>query len=256
MRSSIILLLIFISIQSQSQVVTSEFQLKKLPDHPMQYYIALPEGWNKNKLWPVVMIFEAAEKEYKVNAERFRTVRGSSPFILVAPIHTNNGNQGRRDQHVFPYSNETWDYIDKVGDCVFNDSGINSIINQVTREYNGDPKVYLTGFEAGAHQLFAILFNHPDWVLGAAPVAANFRSRCVADTSLPKGNELAKVNLFVGENDHAFGKGSQLFEQWLAAKSLLIKQGFTSVNETVVSGKDHTPMPQEVMNYFTGLLKK
>src|SRR5690349_14356645 len=98
--------------------------IKRASDHPMQYYISLPAGWSINKKWPVVIVLEAAEKQYKANAERFMNVRGQMPFIIVAPIHTNNGNQGRRDPALFPYSTETWDYIDKVGDCQFNDEGI------------------------------------------------------------------------------------------------------------------------------------
>src|SRR5690242_9044419 len=71
-------------------------QLKTLDGHPMQYFVSLPKGWTPSKKWPVVLVLEAAEKEYKINAHRFIDARGDMPFIIVAPIHTNNGNQGRR----------------------------------------------------------------------------------------------------------------------------------------------------------------
>jgi len=94
----------------------------------MQYYLSLPKGWNKNAKWPVVVVLEAAEKQYKLNAERFLFHTGRFALLLVAPINTNNGNQGRRDASLFPYSAETWDYMEKVGDCQFNDEGLKQVI--------------------------------------------------------------------------------------------------------------------------------
>ncbi len=186
--------------------------LQQVAGHPMQYYLSLPKDWTTSKSWPVVVVLEAADKEYQKNAERFEAARGDMPFILVAPINTNNGNQGRRDPKLFPYSNETWDYIEKVGDCQFNDEGIGKIIQEVTSKYNGEKKVYITGFEAGAHALWSIVFNHPEWLKAAAPVAGNFRNRCVELGKV--SNDASKKNLpiksFVGDGDEYFRPGKNL----------------------------------------------
>lgn len=224
----------------------------------MQYFVALPDGWSPSKKWPVVVVLEAAEKEYKTNAQRFVDARGDMPFIIVAPIHTNNGNQGRRDPNLFPYTNETWDYIDKVGDCQFNDDGIRQILADVKKSYGGEDAVYITGFEAGAHVLWSVVFNHPEFLKAAAPVGGNYRGRCV-DVSHVSSNP-AKTNMpivaFMGEEDNMFGPNGTLIGQWNDAKNIAFKNGFKNINERVIKGKGHVPLPKEVMEYFFQLYKQ
>lgn len=237
---------------------SSDLQLKTASNHPIQYFISLPKGWNSTRKWPIVMILEAADKEYKINAERFVKARGNSPFILVAPYNTNNGNQGRRDPKVSPYSTETWDYIDKVGDCQFNSEGIHQIMLDVTKEYNGEEKIYLTGFEAGAHDLWSIVFNHPEYLKAAIPVAGNFRNRCVESSKI--SNDPSKKNLpiqsLVGELDEYFGPSGKIYNQWTEVKALASANGFASISETVIPKKGHVPMPEEVMAFINSLQKK
>ncbi len=241
-----------------TQPNSTEPLLIKAENHPIQYYLSLPKGWNKNKQWPVVVVLEAAEKEYKKNMERFMVARGEMPFILVAPFNTNNGNSGRRDSKVFPYSTETWDYMEKVGDCQFNDEGIQSIIKEVAAKYNGEQKIFLTGFEAGTHVLWSMVFNHPEWLKTAASVAGNFRNRCVEPSKI--SNDPSKKNLaiksFVGEKDEYLAPSGKFYNQWTEVKSLATSHGYENVSETVLPNKGHVPMPEEVIAYFNSLLKK
>ena len=95
------LLLPFLLVFHLSAFSQSELQFKTANGHAMMYYISLPQNWTAAKSWPVVFILEAAEKEFKNNAQRFVDARGSAPFILVAPVNTNNGNQGRKTQKYF-----------------------------------------------------------------------------------------------------------------------------------------------------------
>ena len=240
------------------QAGSSELLLKTASNHPMQYFVSLPKEWDKSKKWPVVMILEAADKEYKVNAERFLKVRGNSPFILVAPYNTNNGNAGRRDEKIFPYSKETWDYIDRIGDCQFNDDGIHQIILDVTKEYNGEEKIYLTGFEAGTHTLWSIVFNHPEYLKTAVSVAGNFRNRCIEPSKV--SNDGSKKSLpihsIVGEADEYFSPSGKFYNQWTDVKALAISSGFQNISETVIPKKGHVPMPEEVLAYITTLVDK
>lgn len=247
---------VFLAIQAFSQASDQSLQLKVAAGHPMQYYISLPQGWTSDKEWPVVVILEAAEKEFKKNAERFIEARGNKPFILVAPFNTNNGNQGRRDPSLFPYSKETWDYMDQVGDCTFNDEGIHQIILDVQKLYHGEPKVFITGFEAGTHVLWSLVFNHPEYLKAAAPVAGNFRNRCVTESAISKDSSKEKlpIKAFAGELDSVFGPKSGNSNQWVNAKDLASQNGFKNISIDVIPGKDHVPMPQEVLNYFYSLL--
>ena len=239
-------------------VTAQKLQLKTATGHPMQYYVSLPDGWNASTKWPIVFVMEAAEKEYKLNAERFVSARGKMPFILVAPIHTGNGNQGRRDPDLFPYDTKTWDYIDKVGDCTFNDDGIRQIIQEVRRLYNGEEKIFVTGFEAGAHVVWSLVFNHPEYLKGVAIVAGNYRSRCVDEQAISKDPSRVSlpIRAFTGAKDETWGASSNLFVQWTTARDLAKKNGYTIVDEAIVPDKGHEPMPGEVMNCFHGLLKK
>ncbi len=220
----------------------------------MMYYMSLPAGWSSNKSWPVVFVLEAAEKQFEANMKRFVEARGTMPFILVAPINTNNGNQGRKDPQLFPYSMETWDFIDQVGDCEFNSTGILQIMKDIQNEFQGESKIYITGFEAGAHDLWSIVFNHPEYLNAAAPVAGNFRNRCITPATgfgKPSDRNLP-IMLFYGEKDPYV---DILLKQWQDAKVLAKRNGFTSINETQLPGVEHIPLPKEVLIYFLSLVK-
>src|ERR1041385_860751 len=195
--------------------------LKTAKSHPMQYYISIPKGWTPTSESPVVILFEEAAKEYKKNIERFMIARGDAPFILVQPIHTNNGNQGRGDATLFPYSKETWAYIDKVGDCQFNADGIDAIFKEVKSEYHTQDKWYVTGFEAGTHMLWWMVFNRRNLVKVAAPVEGNYRGRCIDEkvmASAPKSPVVIKA--FFGDQDDLGRPGGILHTQWIEARDL------------------------------------
>lgn len=237
---------------------SSQLQLKTARNHPMQYFVSLPNGWNKTTKWPVLIVLEEAMKEYKTNMERFVKARGESPFILVGPYNTNNGNSGRRDENIFPYSKETWDYMEKVGDCQFNDDGIRQIILDVANDFNGEEKIYLTGFEAGTHVLWSIVFNHPEYLKAAIPVAGNFRNRCIEPSKISSdpSKKNFPIHYIVGEQDDYFGPGGKVYNQWTDVKALAITNGFSMISEEVVPKKGHVPMPEEVFNYVNSLQRK
>src|SRR5678810_57425 len=178
MKSTTIVFLFLVKIIVVSaQVPTPE--LKKASGHSMQYYISLPKGWTRNTKWPVVIAVEAAEKQFKQNAERFIAKRKDMPFIIVVPINTTNGQQGYKDSTIYPYSKAVWDTIDKFSICKFDIDGLQSIIKDLKANYAAADKVFITGFEAGTHLVWAMIFQHPELLYAAAPVAGNYRSRCM-----------------------------------------------------------------------------
>jgi poly(3-hydroxybutyrate) depolymerase len=248
---------IVIASSVSAQSAPDETKLLSATGHPMQYYVSLPKGWSASKKWPALVIFEAAEKEYKTNLERFVAARGDLPFILIAPIHTNNGNQGRRDPKLFPYSTETWDYIDKVGDCKFNEDGLKQVFTDCKKLFSTEDKFYLTGFEAGTHVLWSLVFHHPEYIKAAIPVAGNYRGRCVDVNAISSDSmkSIIPINALFGEQDGVFGPSSTLYGQWVEAKDLAIKNGYKEVTETIIKGKGHVPMPGEVLTQFSKLLR-
>jgi poly(3-hydroxybutyrate) depolymerase len=252
-------LLILLSTVCYSQTSSpNNLQLLKTNGHAMQYYVSLPENWASTKKWPLVIILEAAEKEYKANAERFAAARGKLPFIIVAPIHTSNGNYGRRDPKLFPYSNETWDYIDKIGDCQFNEDGIKQILIDIKEKFSAEEKVYLTGFEAGTHLLWSFTFNHPEYLKAVAAVAGNYRGRCVDVKNISKAPAKSEIFImsFAGMKDEYFGPKGGNFNQWIEAKNIATANGFKNVGETIIDDKGHEPMPNEALAYFFQIYTK
>ena len=227
-------------------------ELKKALHHPMQYYISLPNNWSVKTKWPIVIALEEAEKQFEKNAERFMTARKDMPFIIVVPLITTNGQQGHRDPTVYPYSKAVWDTIDKVSICQFDLEGLQNIINDIKEKYSGSDKVFITGFEAGTHLLWASLFQHPEWLYAAAPVAGNYRGRCMESNAFSADNSKAQLPIknFTGSDDKDFGPGGRIYGQYLEAKNLALAHGYKNISETSVPGKAHVPLPESVLDYF------
>lgn len=229
--------------------------LRTASNQLIQYYISLPAGWSKNRQWPVVIAVEAAEKRFRENALRFIAARNNLPFIIISPIIVSNGNYGRRDPSVYPYSSETWDKIDAMTDCRFDMEGLIQILKDVKAEYNGEDKVYLTGFEAGAHLVWAMLFAHPDILKGVAPVAGNYNGRCVDAISNPSAVGNPPVSVFIGELDKECRAGGRFYGQLENARKAAKDRGIREVPEVLVPGKGHLPLPDEVLTWFWTLAK-
>jgi predicted peptidase len=249
----VVLLPLFLSARN---LPGDSLQLKKANGHPMQYFVSLPDKWTPAKKWPVVVIIESADKEYRENALRFVRARKDLPFILVAPYNVNNSRQGRRDPKVFPYSPADWDFIEKTGDCQFNLDGINHIVADVQKNYNGEDRFYLTGFEAGAHTVWQFIFQQPEKLRGAAPVAGNYnQNSCMTEPLFSKDKSLVQLPVkgFSGSADPAFGINGVVYYQWKNARQAAIDHGYKNVTEAIVPGKAHVPLPMEVLNWFMEL---
>lgn len=235
----------------------NKVELRKARGYPMQYYISLPKNWSAGKTWPVIIAVEAAEKEFQKNAERFSEVRGELPFIIVSPVITTNGNQGKYDPKIYPYSVADWKFIDSVSTCEFDTKGLAAIMQDVKKLFHGEDKVYLTGYEAGAHLVWTMILRYPEKLHAAAPVASNFQSRCVVENSISKDVSRSQLPVLAisGYNDMYFGAKGTYYNQYESAKALATSHGYQNISEMRVAGKDHEPLPGEVMEWFGSLLK-
>lgn len=253
-KTALLLLCFMVTNNLYSQ---TSLELKKASDHPIQYYVSLPAHWSSTTKWPVVIIVSDAEKQFKKDAEQFITARKDLPFIIVAPFITTNGTQGHRDSTIYPYSKSVWDTIDKLSICKFDIDGLQSIIKDVKKNYAGSDKVFITGFEAGAHLVWAMVFQHPELLYAAAPVAGNYRNRCIEADSF--SNDASKIVLpiknFTGSEDKDFGVNGRIYSQYLEAKNLALAHGYKNISETEVKGKGHVPLPGNVLDYFNTVWK-
>ncbi|HZX28520.1 MAG TPA: hypothetical protein VFF16_15720 [Telluria sp.] len=72
--------------------------------HPMQYLLSLPEDWTPDRSWPIVLVEESAEKDFRKAMQRYVAARKRLPFILVMPYCVILGQAGQRDPAVYPYT--------------------------------------------------------------------------------------------------------------------------------------------------------
>jgi poly(3-hydroxybutyrate) depolymerase len=232
-------------------------QLKTATSNPIQYYLSLPEGWTAGKKWPVVVVIESANREFLEAATAFALARQHRRFILVTPLVVTNGGAGFRSVPTYHYSNEVWDRIQNSGQFNFDMEGITAIMQDVVKQYGGEDKYFVTGFEAGGHTVWGILFSHPEVVRGAALVCPNYLGRWVDEqhiTSAPERTGLAIRN-FVGTKDELCSPGKPIYTQMQRAVSVAHAHGFKNVSLTQVDGKGHERLAGEVLNYFSSLIK-
>jgi len=261
MKSVFIIAALLLAVSLPAQIIPGDsLDLKTASDHPMQYFLSLPGNWSKEKKWPIVIIIEAADKEYKENALRFVRARKEMPFILVAPFNVNNSRSCRRDPAVFPYSPATWDIIERTGDCKFNMEGITQVVKDVQEQYNGEQKFFLTGFEAGTHTVWQFVFQHPEKLKAAAAVAGNYnQNSCMTEESaFSKDSSLVNLPVrgFSGSLDEAFGPAGTIYSQWQNARKAAAAHGYKNISEMIVPGKGHVPFPAEVLSWFLEIESK
>jgi len=222
--------------------------LKTATTHPIQYYVSLPKGWSGDRTWPVVLIIEAAEREFLKTLKVFEKARGDHPFILVTPLVTTNGGANYRQAETYHYSEETWAKIQE-NRCGFDFDGIAAVAADVRKLYHGESQYFLTGWEAGGHTVWALLFTHPDEVRAAAPAVTNYAARCLEGGF---SNSPIRVNLPVKvfqvdiERDKAPGR--YVYMQSQEAMKTAREHGFRNVTERLATGRPHGPLADEVWN--------
>jgi len=223
----------------------------------MQYYLSLPEGWVAGKKWPVVVVIESADREFLQAATAFAKAREQRPFILVTPLVVTNGGAGARSVPTYHYSDQVWDKIQSSGPFVFDVDGIAAIMRDVVKLYGGEDKYFITGMEAAGHTLWGILFNRPETVRGAALVCPNYLGRWVDDAHISSAPERSAlpVRNFVGTKDTLCAAGNPIFAQMQKATSVAEAHGYKNVSLTRVEGKGHERLAEEVLAYFSTLMK-
>lgn len=230
-------------------------QLKTASSHPIQYYLSLPEGWIAGKKWPVVVIIESADREFLEAANAFLQARQHRPFILVTPLVVTNGGSGFRNVPTYHYSDAVWTRIQDSGQFTFDMEGINAVMQDVVKQYGGDDHYFLTGFEAGGHTVWGILFNHPEATRAVALVCPNYLGRWVDEQHLSTASRAdLPIKNFIGTKDELCSAGHPIYTQMQRAMSLASSHGYNNVSLTRVVGKGHVRLADEVLDYFSSLI--
>lgn len=225
--------------------------------HPMRYHLALPSGWSASTEWPVLVVIPDAGREFRTNLEQFVIARGDRPYILVAPEVLSCGGAGSRSPDHYSYSRAEWDSLQGGDDFAFEDVGLQAVLTDVRRNWRGEPKAFLTGWEAGGHTVWAQALRHPERWLGVAPVTANYQRRGLDSKSFSRAPERAVVPIqpFVcgaptGEGVRAVPYASQ---QTAVAVGDAREHGFQPRPVRVVPNRDHGPLPEAVLAWCDSL---
>ena len=185
--------------------------------HAMRFHLALPEGWTRERTWPVVVVIPDAAREFEGNLARFVAARGRRPFILVAPEVLSCGGGSTRTAEHYSYSAADWDSISAVDDFAFDDAGLGAVLADVREHWAGEPKAFLTGWEAGGHTVWAQLFRRARSRRSAPTISAGETAQALADARA---------------------------------------HGFAPLPVRIVPGADHGPLPGPVLAWFEKLLRK
>ncbi|HJW32530.1 MAG TPA: hypothetical protein VJ505_04105 [Holophagaceae bacterium] len=225
--------------------------------HPMQYCVALPTGWCPQRTWPVVVVIPDAGRDFQANLAAFVKARGDRPFILVAPFVVTSGGSSYRDNPNFQYEVAVWREVDRVGDFAFDEAGLDAVLEDVRARYQGQEKPFLTGWEAGGHTVWALLFRHPERWAGVAPVSTNYLGRWVGPEDWAAAPQCAQVPVRVFFCGFLTGQEHFAREAWLRQTQEAIKQarahGFGPIPLDVLPRQPHGPQAEAVLAWFQSL---
>ena len=229
---------------------TSTVELKTAGGHSIEYYLALPQGWTATKKWPVVVIIESANRQFRETTDVFVKARGARPFILVTPLVVTNGGSGYRGVPTYHYSTAVWDQIEKTGGCRFDTEGIQAVVADVRKLYGGEDRYFLAGWEAAGHTVWPMIFEHPEALRAAALSGPNYAGRCMDESRF--STNPARVDLPVKVFQGAADPPNRYFvAQWEEAKKQAEAHGYRNLSLVVVREKHHGPLAEEVLEFFS-----
>jgi dienelactone hydrolase len=220
----------------------------------MKYTVSLPAGWTRDQEWPVVIVIRDASRDFGGNLAAFATQGAGTPFIFVAPhVVTSGGASGYREAPGFRYSDAEWREVDRLGEFRFDEEGVAAVVADVHTRFRGDERVYLTGWEAGGHTVWALVLRHPERYRAVAPVTTNYLGRWLdaATPAAPIPAAKPPVRVFLcGSGCVEPSVREHLLTQVRAAISAARARGFDDIPIDVRDGTPHGPLAADVIAWF------
>lgn len=229
-----------------------EPELRTATTHPMKYYVSLPTGWTKEKAWPIVVLIPDASRNFARNLSAFELARKNRPYILVAPHVVTSGGVNYRSANTYRYTADDWKKIKEVGDYRFDEEGIAAVMTDVKSLYHGEEQFYLTGWEAGGHTVWAMIFRHPEWLRAAAPVSSNYQGRWLDESAFSKLDARQKlpIEVLICDESAAHQGWKFIVAQTNNAIAIAQSHGFQNVKLKPVPSRPHGPLAEEVLDSF------
>ncbi len=228
--------------------------------HAMRYHLALPTGWTRDRTWPVVVVIPDAGREFEANLQVFVTARGDRPYILVAPEVLSCGGARSRTAEHYSYAPAEWDSISRGDDFAFDDPGLAAVLSDVRERWGGEPKAFLTGWEAGGHTVWEQTLRRPERWRAVAPVTTNYQRRGLTSTTISTAPARGTLPIRVfrcGASTGAVVASMRFFDQQTAqAFADARAHGFAPQPVRVVPGADHGPLAEPVLAWFDSLRRR
>lgn len=235
----------------------STSKVQKPAHHPMRYHVALPPGWKPDRTWPVLVVIPDAARDFVANLERFVQVRGNRPYVLVAPEVLSCGGARTRSREHYSYSPSEWASLQGGDDFRFEDAGLAAVLDDVQQRWHGEPRAFLTGWEAGGHTVWAQALRHPERWRGVAPVTPNYQHRGLDATSFSRAAERGTLPIQPFRCGAPKGEIQAFVPQLDAQIELALRDarehGFHPQPIRIVAGADHGPLPEVVFAWCDSL---
>lgn len=223
------------------------------PSHAMQYDVARPSGWKAGASYPIVVVIPDASRAFRENLEAFVAARNDAPVLLVAPYVITSGGPSVPHE-VFPYAEATWREIERRGAFTFDEEGLAAVLADVHVRDGGADRVFLTGWEAGGHTVWALALRHPGWFRAVAPVSPNYLGRWPGPAPTEASRPVVRV-LFCGVLAGDREKFRQiLLRQTRTAIEAARARGFDAIPIEEQPGRPHGPLADVVLSFFRGQL--
>ncbi len=218
-------------------------RVERAHGHRMGYLRTPPRG---RSALGVVITIDGSDRDFRGLHAAFVRARRDLPFDLITPFVVSNGPQPTRSD--YPYSAR--EFASAVADPLsFDLAGLEAIMRDV-RQNAVDVPVYLTGFSAGGHLAWLLVFEHADRLAGAAMASTNFAMRGLRSPVPATERSTLPIRGFFGDAD---SRALALLDQWEAARVLIERQGQHDIERLVIRGAGHAPFPRPVMEYFASL---
>ncbi len=228
--------------------------------HPMRYHVILPAGWSAGTSWPVVVVVADAHRDFTQNMRRFARVPAARRFILIAPEVLTCG--GTRDLTTPPYSYTPadWQAARKATDAEFDDRGLAAVLVEVHSRWGGEPRAFLTGWEAGGHTVWAQALRRPERWRAVAPVTPNYQGRGLSHETFSTDTSRTTLPIQVFWCGSPTGEFAQamhfLRDQTDRAVADARAHGFLPRPVRTVTGADHGPLAEPVIAWFDSLARR
>ena len=236
---------------------TAALSTHRAVTHAMRYHLALPEGWAATREWPVLVAIPDAHRDFADNLQRFVRARGARPYILIAPEVLSCGGAGSRTADRYDYSSTVWDSLQGIDDFGFEDAGLAAVLADVHRQWHGDAKAFLTGWEAGGHTVWAQALRHPERWRGVAAVSCNYARRGAAPEAISRDPARLRLPLQPFRCG-APGAEAAAFIRFVDAQTASAiadarAHGFQPQPVRIVPNAAHGPLPEAVFAWCDSL---